>query len=487
LQGGGLTDLVQRAASLREAQEMEAALEVISAAAAQDPYDPRAAFGLAQISFETWRPAAELFAKARTLVPGNLDIIRNHALALAAEGEGDAAEALLESTLRANPGWLDGHRVLAAQRITSGDAAGFDRSYAEAVAADPGNGALRMMWFQQHATMKDWARAGAILADARVALPDHRGLQLAALFHASESGAARDDAELFAGYEEQGDPGLDLCRVRHHLRSGDVARAEAIALRHVDGAAARMFWPYLSLCWRSIGDDRAAWLDGDPIHAATIDLDFSDRELAALAHVLRGLHRMKAPYPEQSVRGGTQTDRQLFFHPDSLIQGVRAKVSMAIQRYIDRLPDKAVSKPVRPEPFEGLSFADAEKQSSASTRSARTVMGCAHPLLGPNRTTPIRFEGSWSVRLAGAGYHSSHTHVLGWISSAFYVALPGGGDTGHLSLGAPPPELELPLQPYCRVEPKPGRLALFPSTLWHATEPFASGERLTIAFDVKLP
>ena len=37
------------------------------------------------------------------------------------------------------------------------------------------------------------------------------------------------------------------------------------------------------------------------------------------------------------------------------------------------------------------------------------------------------------------------------------------------------------------IEPKPGRLVLFPSTMWHGTEPFAAGERLTVAFDVARP
>jgi Tfp pilus assembly protein PilF len=448
-----LTDLVQRASALRDAQEMEAALEAISAAVEQDPNDLRAAFGLAQISFETWRPAAELFAKARALVPGNPDLVRNHALALAAEGEGEAAEALLEHALWQNPGWLEGHRVLAAQRITSGEREDFDRSFAEAVRADPGNGALRMMWFQQHVALKDWSRAGAILDEARRALPQHRGLQLAALFYLSESGQERDNAALFDAYADLCDPGLDLCRVRHHLRAGDAARGEAIAVRHKDGAAARMFWPYLSLCWRLIGDERAGWLDGNPLYTATFDLEFNEVELQTLSEVLRGLHRMKAPYPEQSVRGGTQTDRQLFFHPDQSIQSARLKISEAVQAFVAGLP----------------------------------AWEASHPLLGPPRNQLLRFEGSWSVRLARAGYHSSHTHVLGWISSALYVALPAGDDSGHLALGTPPPELELPLEPYQRIEPKPGRLVLFPSTLWHATEPFAQGERLTIAFDVKIP
>jgi hypothetical protein len=37
------------------------------------------------------------------------------------------------------------------------------------------------------------------------------------------------------------------------------------------------------------------------------------------------------------------------------------------------------------------------------------------------------------------------------------------------------------------VEPRPGRLALFPSTMWHATMPFDDGERLVLAFDVRVP
>jgi tetratricopeptide (TPR) repeat protein len=453
LQSSGLTDLIARAVTLREAQDMEAALEVIGDAALQSPNDPRAALGLAQISFEAWRPAAELFAKARALMPGNADALRNHALALAAEGQGNVAEALLEAALLQTPGWLDGHRVLAAQRYTDGQKDGFDRSYADAVRRNPDNGALRMAWFQQHATVKNWKRAEAILADARKALPDHFGLELAELFLASESGEARSDATLFDTYADLKDPGLDLAQVRHHLRGGDPERAESIAARHIGGGAARMFWPYLSLCWRIMGDARASWLDGDPLYNATFDLDFSNAELNALADVLRSLHRMKAPYPEQSVHGGTQTDRQLFFHPDPAIQAARAKVSTAVAEYIEGLPEQ----------------------------------DCAHPLLGLPCNQPLRFEGSWSVRLTGAGYHSSHTHILGWISSALYVALPDSDDCGKLALGAPPPELELPLQPYQFVDPKPGRLALFPSTTWHCTQPFLAGERLTIAFDVKLP
>ena len=105
------------------------------------------------------------------------------------------------------------------------------------------------------------------------------------------------------------------------------------------------------------------------------------------------------------------------------------------------------------------------------------------------RRAPIRFAGSWSVRLTGEGFHVNHVHPAGWISSAFYVALPeaamGGDGPCRLALdrrGAA--ELGLDLPPIRLIEPKPGRLVLFPSTMWHGTRPFATGERLTVAFDV---
>jgi Putative 2OG-Fe(II) oxygenase len=293
------------------------------------------------------------------------------------------------------------------------------------------------------------------LAKAQKAVGANRSLEMAALFLDSEGGERKGLSDRFAAFADLADPGMDLCHVRHCLKSGAADAALAIAMQQLSRPAARMFWPYVALCWRLLGDARAVWLDGDPLYAKVIDLDFSAGELATLAEALRGLHRLRAPYPEQSVRGGTQTDRQIFFHPDPAIQSARAKITKAVADYLAELP--------APDPH--------------------------HPVLAFARDC-ILFEGSWSVRLAAGGHHSSHTHMMGWISSAFYVALPeamGTEPAGWLSLGAPPPELKLGLEPYQQIEPKPGRLVLFPSTLWHATEPFAVGERLTMAFDVKLP
>jgi hypothetical protein len=113
----------------------------------------------------------------------------------------------------------------------------------------------------------------------------------------------------------------------------------------------------------------------------------------------------------------------------------------------------------------------------------------SHPILGPRRDRPVRFAGSWSVRLLDQGYHANHFHPEGWFSSAFYLAVPAATQDrgGWLKLGEPQKELGLDLPPTRLIEPKPGRLVLFPSTMWHGTIPFAAGERLSIAFDVARP
>lgn len=79
------------------------------------------------------------------------------------------------------------------------------------------------------------------------------------------------------------------------------------------------------------------------------------------------------------------------------------------------------------------------------------------------------------------------------MSSAFYVSLPpsvrsqsaAGGQAGCIQFGQPPLELGLGLPPRRVIRPEPGKLALFPSYMWHGTVPFEDTQpRITIAFDM---
>jgi hypothetical protein len=94
------------------------------------------------------------------------------------------------------------------------------------------------------------------------------------------------------------------------------------------------------------------------------------------------------------------------------------------------------------------------------------------------------------VLLRDRGFHLSHMHGQGWLSSACYVALPPGMGAqdreGHLYFGRSNLELPEALDPVERVvRPERGLLVMFPSYFWHGTLPFSgAAERLTVAFDV---
>lgn len=449
--------------ALYRLQIMEAAEAALSRAAQLAPHDPMATLGHAMIRYESGHPAVDLFQRAWHNAPGNLEILRNLALAMMSEGQHQSAASLLTDTLAQQPDWLDGHRALATLRWTQGDTADFCRSYATACATQPNNPGLWLAWFRMVAQSRDWRTALEILDRAERALGVQPAFTVGRLFVAVESG---DEALAEALFQQcaqiQGDV-INLCRLRHLIRQQRWTEAEAVALPLVATTSANIYWPYLSIIWRMKGEmERAIWLDRPDQSIQCFDLAFDQGELDELADVLRTLHIAHAPYIEQSVRGGTQTDRSVLLRHEPIFQRTRQALLDAMRRYVAALPE-----------FEE-----------------------GHPLLGlPNRDLKpeqLLIEGSWSVRLLKQGYNVPHTHPMGWLSSAFYIALPsnaqmGAAPAGHLSLGNAPKELGLSLLPYRTVEPAPGRIAIFPSTMWHGTVPFADGDRLVIAFDLKKP
>ena len=94
------------------------------------------------------------------------------------------------------------------------------------------------------------------------------------------------------------------------------------------------------------------------------------------------------------------------------------------------------------------------------------------------------------MRLGSGGHHVNHIHPRGWISSAYYVSVPpetGSGDSkaGWIKFGEPPIRTSPELAPEKWVQPRAGLLVLFPSFLWHGTEPIKDGAaRVTAPFDV---
>ena len=175
-----------------------------------------------------------------------------------------------------------------------------------------------------------------------------------------------------------------------------------------------------------------------------------------LADLTASLNRLHDPQGHallfQSLRHGTETTQDLTRSTDRTIRALFEAFAAPIARYLEHI-------------------------------------GRGADALRRRNNGRWRFNGSWSVRLRNRGFHTTHVHPRGWISSAFYVELPevmteARTDEGILSFGTPGVLTAPALAAECSVRPTPGMLVLFPSYFWHGTVPFESSQpRLTVAFD----
>ena len=171
----------------------------------------------------------------------------------------------------------------------------------------------------------------------------------------------------------------------------------------------------------------------------------------AFARELGKLHLGTQHPLEQSLRGGSQTERHLP-RDNPMIATFFAMLDAPIREYLSSLGADAT-----------------------------------HPV-DSRRRADFRISGSWSVQLQAQGFHLDHVHPQGWLSSAYYVSLPTAqaddSRAGWLKFGEPGLRIA-DCGPEYFVKPVEGMLVLFPSYMWHGTVPFeAGGLRLTAAFDV---
>ena len=440
---------------LRALDQRSQAADVLRKAAAAAPQDAAIAHSLAQVLLEAGLPSAACFEAALILNPASSDIRLGLVSARFSDGHGEQALEELGAALGNNPGWIEGHRQYAQLCALMGRPeqafATLDRTIlAFPQSLDPWLAAisLAMSGFDYAAALDYAARAAAHHADDQQIAE----LRAGAL---DESDRLAEAASLFDKLGPASEQAGAVRRIRHHLRLRNPSAALKAAEPWLAGEHATQVWPYVALAWRLLGDRHSEWLEGQAGLVSQVDLDPEAIGLTALAQRLRSIHAKSGRFLDQSVRHGTQTNGPLFARVETEITLARAVLAKAVAQHLAGLPAH--------DPH--------------------------HPQLALPRNQSPRFAGSWSVRLRETGFHASHHHPHGWFSSAFYVAVPEtlSGPEGQLELGGAPPELGLQLEPLWRIEPKPGRLAIFPSTMWHGTLPFSKGERMSIAFDVAHP
>jgi Flp pilus assembly protein TadD len=174
----------------------------------------------------------------------------------------------------------------------------------------------------------------------------------------------------------------------------------------------------------------------------------------ALIEALNVRHQFPTHPLDQSLRHGSQTARSMLTDPDVAIRAVIKAFQGPLEEYRQAIGT------------------DPDHPISVRNRASATITG------------------AWSVQLRREGFHVNHVHPEGWISSAYYVSVPEEVrdetlKSGWIKFGEP--RFPVPGAEAERiVQPRAGLLVLFPSYMWHGTNPIHGGEpRTTIAFDAK--
>lgn len=455
--------------ALRSADDLEGAESALRRAVSLEPANGAAWTNLGVVRRLLGDPSDALACYRRAREAGFDGPELEDAEASAQLDLGEVARAL-EITRRltaAAPAYVPGHTMLAHILWEHGDAQapGEDPrdAFRAAVEARPGDRRLRLDYINfliqaasPEEALEQVCKLRSSEDEPELAALEAHALELLDRSHEAGAVFARACAARPANAQF-----LNLY-VHHLLRAGEPEAAAARAIEALEQEPAnQLALAYLGLAWRLCGDPREDWLCGYDRLVAEVAVDpppgYADETafLSALEATLLTLHTARREPVNQSLRGGSQTSGVLFGRREPVLAALRDAIAAAVSGYVSRLPEDG-----------------------------------SHPFLR-RKAARVRFKGSWSVRLWSAGRHVNHFHQEGWISSAYYVALPpsvlapaGGDSAGFIQFGEPPTELGLDLGPRRVLQPQPGRLVLFPSYLWHGTVPFQDdAPRLTVAFD----
>lgn len=367
------------------------------------------------------------FARAAELEPLNLEV--QSTLARIRFMRGDPAFARsLGAAVRAHRDHVPLQNLLAELLWRAGELSGAETLLRDALARTNGDAAIR-------------STLGMVLMDqGRIEEAEAEALEAGTSSSGSAIATNLVTILLARGRPEEAQPFIAAQLQRDPLAQ-DWLAYEATAARLLGQERYRQLYDYQRLV-------RVFDLEAPPGFGSIIEFNH------ALAAVLDDRHRFSRQPLDQTLRNGTQTSRSLLTDPEEVVQAALGAFATAIEEY-----RRALELP--PE----------------------------HPLTEAKEGA-VRFTGAWSVRLQRNGFHVNHFHPQGLVSSAYYVEVPQevedtGLKSGWIKFGEP--RYPRPgLEPEHFVQPRPGRLVLFPSYMWHGTNPiYGSAPRVCIAFDMR--
>ncbi len=499
LQPNNLPAQVNRGRSLMDLGQFEAAERAFDGVLSMQPEHINARIGLAQALQQQGRQqeAVSQFQQVLQAQPDNSAALNGLGISLKVLGYADDAVAVLQQGAQQSPESPEIHSNLASALAQADRQEEAVAAYKRAVALDGDNpdfhdwyngylGVLdhpEYLYSYREALERrpDAAEFAAPLA--RKLLLNDRGQEAEQVLKSSlEAGGdpSRLNRELSHVLREQGkfDEGLASAREAYGADGGapenqqELANAILAAAADYQEAVALLEplveqYPYDQGVW-ALYATALRYAQEEARYRALADYDrlvnkryltppegFSSREefVAFVRDALLQLHTTRKHPVEQSMVNGTQTLDDLFSRRDPA-------VGLLANALHQQLLDLVQSLPVDHD----------------------------HPLLRRN-TRRLGFSDSWSVRLREQGFHKNHFHSEGWLSSAVYLIVPeavhAGAGEGWIKFGEPGFKARDPLQAEYWVKPEEGALVVFPSYLWHGTEPLKTArERMTVGYDI---
>lgn len=487
-------DVLNEAARLAQGSDPAAARPLIARLLARDPHDADALTLSGLVAQRTGDAAAAVaaFGRARDADPANPARIGNHAIALKQAGRFAEAIAAFEAALAIRPGAAVtlanlGSCLIAAERATEAE-----RVLRQAVAAKPDHGEA---WNSLGVSLARQRRPAEAIDAYRRALAIRPGHVEATLNLIDALAAAGDveQAERKACEMVRTHPANP--RAANQLAGLLDRRGERDAAIEIYGAAFARGPINHPIGVNLAGALIAAGRDGEA-------LPVLDRLIAALPTVTTPLALRCAALDrlgDSATRDALMAiDRFVSIHDIDAVTGF-ATID-AFNRALEAELRAHPSLTFEPEGLVTRGGRQSDELVSADTPAIAALAGLArdalaarieatepgdHPFIAAR---PAHWSLTlWGTILAPGGTVDPHIHAPNWLSGVYYPTLPaatGDGEAGWFAIGSLPDRLGGG-GTIRTIEPRPGRMILFPSYLWHATLPFGgNAERISFAFDL---
>lgn len=450
------------AMTLREQMRLPEAEQAYRRAIEVAPNQPQAHHNLGSVlnRMDRAEEAIQALDRAQALGLAGFEVTFNRGISLTQLYRLDEAERTFEQAVQLNPLHGEAQVNLARVRFMRGDP-NFSRSISDAAAmhrSDPDLQVLLSLVLRRsgdleraESILRDVVRSTGPSPDVRAALAEillEGGRLKEAEVEALEAAGARPDDARFSDIlvsillaRGRAQDALPFIRRQRELRplGQSWIAYEATAARMLGQALYHELYDYDRLVRVYDIEAPIGWSSMHELNAA-------------LLRALNERHAFARHPLDQSLRNGSQTARSLLTESDPAIRSILKMFEVPLQDYQQRIG----INPVHP--------------LSARNHGAATITG------------------AWSVQLRREGYHVNHVHPDGWISSAYYVSVPDEVNdkdlmSGWLKFGEP--RYAAPgVAAEGVIQPRAGRLVLFPSYMWHGTNPIHGSEpRTTIAFD----